>query len=152
MLLKPIQNNYLSFQFVNLLEERLKGYRFGKHVMLLLKTILEIYFKLAALTNFSGVFFSSSVEWGRQIWNSCLWLGWISSIAFTLGRKMFSSCLGKSSLHCSKNNRSKSPYFILAARKLEREENNRGEANCGTTPLRQFFSLSLQFAGCQPCF
>ena len=57
MLLKPIQNNYLSFQFVNLLEERLKGYRFGKHVMLLLKTILEIYFKLAALTNFSGFFF-----------------------------------------------------------------------------------------------
>ena len=52
---------------------------------------------------------------------------------------MFSSCLGKSSLHCSKNNRSKSPYFILAARKLEREENNRGEANCGTTPLRGFF-------------
>ena len=63
MLLKPIQNNYLSFQFVNLLEERLKGYRFGNHVMLLLKTILEIYFKLAALTNFSGFFFF------RQVWS-----------------------------------------------------------------------------------
>ena len=106
---------------MNLLEKKLKGNRFGNHIMLLLKTILEIYFKLAALTNFSGSLFLVTGGVG----NSCFWLVWITSIAFTPGRKMFSAYLGKCSLPCSKNYHSKSLYSILAARKLEREQNNR---------------------------
>ena len=106
---------------MNLLEKKLKGNRIGNHIMLLLKTILEIYFKLAALTNFLGSLFFVTGGVG----NSCFWFVSITSIALTPGRKMFSAYLGKCSLPCSKNYRSKSLYSIFAARKLEREQNNR---------------------------
>ena len=64
--------------------------------MLLLETILKIYFKLA------GFFF---VRGG--VGNVNLKLSLVAmtttSIAFTLDRQLFSSCLGKCCLQCSHN-------------------------------------------------
>ena len=79
------------------------------------------------------------MEWGRQVRNFRFWLGWITSIAFTLGRKRLSSCFRESVHFAVASVAARRAFTASWPRANWSESKTIDEANVGTTRLRRFF-------------